>query len=60
MCSLVESSPFHMITTGTGLPSVEALVKYAGRVVPSNGTATRVVAGSISSKDFSMTSRRCV
>ena len=27
MCSLVESRPFHMTTTGTGLPSVEPLVK---------------------------------
>ena len=59
MCSLVESSPFHMIIVGTGAPSVEPLVKYAGSVVPSNGTCTRVVAGSISAKDFSISSRQC-
>jgi hypothetical protein len=47
-----------MITVGTGEPSVEALVKYAGRVVPLNGISTRVVAGSITSNDFAMTSSR--
>jgi hypothetical protein len=59
MCSLVESRPFHMIMTGTGSPCLLALVKYAGRVVPSKGTATLVVAGSTSSKDFSISSRQC-
>ena len=49
MCSLVLSSPFHMIMHGAG-PSPGARVKYAGSVVPSYGTATRVVAGSTSEK----------
>jgi hypothetical protein len=36
MCSLVESSPFHMIITGAGPRSVAgAWLKYAGKVVPS-------------------------
>jgi hypothetical protein len=58
MRSLAKSRPLHMITVGTGEPSVEALVKYAGRVVPLNGISTRVVAGSITSNDFAMTSSR--
>ena len=53
MCSLVESRPFHMITHGTGCRPCCALEKYAGSMVPSNGTSTRVVAGSASSKTFS-------
>src|SRR6266508_3853439 len=59
MCSFVESRPFHMIMTGTGSPSLLALVKYAGNDVPSNGISTREVAGSTSSKDFSISSSRC-
>ncbi len=60
MCSLVESRPFHMIIVGAGLPSARvACVKYAGSRSPSNGTSTRVVAGSISSNDFCMRSRPC-
>ena len=31
--SLVESSPFHRTITGVGVPSTEALQKYAGRLV---------------------------
>ena len=59
MCSLVESSPFHMITTGAGAPSTEPLVRYAGRVVPSNGTSTLVVSGSTSSKLLAIRPSRC-
>ena len=59
MCSLVESRPFHMITHGTGSPFLLALEKYAGSVVPSNGTSTRLVAGSAISKTFSNASSAC-
>jgi len=34
------------------VPSVEASVKYAGGSDPSNGTQTRVVAGSPKSNNF--------
>jgi len=57
MCSLVESRPFHMIMHGAGVPSVEASVKYAGSSDPSNGTPTRVVAGSTRSTDFCIVAR---
>ena len=49
--SLVESSPFHMIMTGVGVPSDEASWKYAGSSASPNGMATFVVAGSLNSKD---------
>ncbi|GFJ86413.1 hypothetical protein [Phytohabitans rumicis] len=56
MCSLVLSNPFHMIMQGAcGL----ADVKYAGSAEPSNGTSTRVVRGSDSSKERSIRSRQC-
>ena len=58
MCSLVESSPFHMIIVGAGVPSARAAFrKYAGSSLPSNGIATRVVAGSTRSNDFCIASR---
>ena len=48
MCSLVESSPFHMIITGAGPSSAAgAWLKYAGKVVPSYGIATRDSRGSL-------------
>ena len=59
MCSLVESRPFHMTTHGTGSPSVLAFEKYAGSVSPSNGTSTRVVAGSAISKTLAKASSAC-
>ena len=64
MCSLVESSPFHMIIVGAGLPSsLRALRKYAGSSVgplgPSNGMLTLVVAGSTRSNDLCIASRPC-
>ena len=58
MCSLVESSPFHMIITGRG-PSPGAWEKYAGSAPSANGISTRVVAGSMSSNDSVWISRRC-
>ena len=59
MCSLVESRPFHMTTHGTGSPSLLALEKYAGSVVPSNGISTRLVAGSAISKTLANASSAC-
>ena len=59
MCSLVESRPFHMTTHGTGSPSLLALEKYAGSVVPSNGISTRDVAGSAISKTLANASSAC-
>jgi hypothetical protein len=41
---LVESSP--LTSTTTGAAASEALLKYAGRVVPSYGISTRVTPGS--------------
>ena len=46
MCSLVLSSPFHITMHGAEASPLDAFVKYAGSSDPSNGTSTRVVAGS--------------
>jgi hypothetical protein len=46
-----------MIMHGAGVPSVEASGKYAGSSGPSNGTQTRVVAGSPRSNDFCIVAR---
>ena len=63
MCSLVESRPLTRTMTGAGPSSVAgAALKYAGSVVPSYGTATRLTLGSRRSKDFwaSSSTRRYV
>jgi hypothetical protein len=48
-----------MITHGTGWPSRLAFEKYAGSVVPSKGTSTRVVTGSAISKTLAKASSAC-
>jgi hypothetical protein len=54
MCSLVESRPLTRTITGAGRSSVAgAALKYAGRVVPSYGIATRLTRGLWVSNAFS-------
>jgi hypothetical protein len=48
-----------MTTHGTGSPSLLALEKYAGSVVPSNGISTRDEAGLAISNTLAKASSAC-